>query len=292
MFVKGFKIGLWFIIGALILSVFNHQWNIYQQYRFVSQFIPRVNTSDFQQTKPSFFVPFKVPHAVLLLHSYPQSTEELKPLTTHLKTYQIPYYIPQLTGLGLKDYSLLYKISPQDWVRDAINAYDVLESFAEEISVIGHSSGALLALILAKHRPIKHLILSSPYLVPNSLDRTYKTLLEIPFIYPVFEYFWPVFERTRSSSLTSFTYLTAPSKSLKSLWDLQNMVDLTFMNFQTVTVFLGEKDTSIDLPTTKTIFQTKLKNLSLVLLPKSDHSLLNSLEQSQIFEKIISILRD
>ena len=50
-----------------------------------------------------------------------------------------------LTGFGLADCKLLSQTRHTDWLRDAVLAYDLLKSLAEEVSIVGHSTRASLA---------------------------------------------------------------------------------------------------------------------------------------------------
>lgn len=56
----------------------------------------------------------------------------------------------------------LEQVEAENWFREAIQAYDLLASLADKVSVIGHSNGGALVTYIAQHREVEHLILSGP----------------------------------------------------------------------------------------------------------------------------------
>ena len=63
----------------------------------------------------------------------------------------------------------------QDWIRSAMEAYDLLTHVADKISIVAHSTGAPLAVYVASHakksHPISELVLSGPNIVHNTAGR-------------------------------------------------------------------------------------------------------------------------
>jgi carboxylesterase len=135
----------------------------------------------YEESSPQFFDPReKHKHGVLLIHGFSASTNEFQHLTGLLQEKQIPYYIPMLTGFGIDTTDNLRHISTKDWLRDVINAYRLLSSVCEEVSIVAHSMGCTLALYLAQNYPVKNLVLSAPYIMAKSNQILLKKMLLTP----------------------------------------------------------------------------------------------------------------
>jgi pimeloyl-ACP methyl ester carboxylesterase len=175
-----FSIGI-LILGFLLLLVI---LKLYDNYKISKRKIIFTSFSEieelgcFKDTQPIFHTgETRVEHAVLLIHGFSASVNEFKLLSKKLKENKIPFYAPMLTGFGLDEYHLLKNIRAKDWLRDVVNAYDLLDNFAENVSVVGHSMGGLLALYLASSKRINKLILTAPYLVHKKSHSLMKYLL-------------------------------------------------------------------------------------------------------------------
>jgi len=68
----------------------------------------------------------------------------------HAQT-QMTVWLPALTGFGTKPEDL-FRITFDDWRRDAYKGVDRLRKDCDEVFVVGHSMGGLLAVLLASER--------------------------------------------------------------------------------------------------------------------------------------------
>jgi len=213
----------------------------------------------FEQSRPQIFTGVKAPHAVLLLHGYSGSTYEWKTVVAGLKAAGIPYYAPLMTGYGLNNFDLLSSVKAADWLRDAENAYQVLAAIADEVSVVGHSTGANLAIHVASRNPVKHLVLSGPNLYPAASDGWVKSLTDTPVLGSLIAFLHPVFVKpTRpgrtfsvdtldpANSRNTLTYPTLPSGTLKEMYAVQDTSDITKAQFEDLTILYGEQDMTVD----------------------------------------------
>lgn len=99
--------------------------------------------------------------AVLFIHGFTGSTNEVQPLVDYLEERQKEwiYATPTLTGHG--EQLNLKGIQASHWMRDVENAYRELEKQADEIIVIGFSMGGVLALYLALRYKVEKIVLLS-----------------------------------------------------------------------------------------------------------------------------------
>ena len=105
-----------------------------------------------RQPKPLFLKASQ--QAVLLLHAYTSTIQDMKALAKFLHQHGYTCYAPSYAGHGLTiDEFLDYTTA--DWWQDTYNAYQLLENQGyKHIAVIGVSLGAILSLKLTEHFPI------------------------------------------------------------------------------------------------------------------------------------------
>ncbi len=265
---------------------------------------PIEDLGTFEEALPRFHAgPSKQPHAVLLLHGYSASTDEFTTLTQALRQAGIPHHAPMLTGFGLADCKLLSQTRHTDWLRDAVLAYDLLKSLAEEVSIVGHSTGASLAAYVAQHRRVKHLVLSGPNLIPSAEDLKYKTLLRTPVLATLLPWLIPFFSKPVRPGRTAPTdtldpeaaarcchYEALPTSSLIASYDLQDLVDLSAVRYETLTILHGEHDVTVDVRALLEQLERASIDHQEILIPNSGHNILEDYEKDAATARILRIL--
>ncbi len=267
-------------------------------------FSPLHEIGAFPETLPLFFPgPVRHDHAVLLLHGYSASTEEFRLLAQALRQQGLAHFAPMLTGFGLTDMHLLYPVRASDWLRDAVNGFDLLAGLADRVSVVGHSHGGTLALLLAQQRPVQHLILTGPNLISSQRDRRYKKLLATPLLSRCVSTLLPVVLKPRrrgkqrnadtlnpQSARRSFHYPAIPTASLRVLWEMQGMVDIAAARFHRLTIMYGAQDQTIDLPATQEYFTRRHIPHQTFIWPNSAHNVLEDHDQDEVVRRMVEIL--
>lgn len=271
-----------------------------------SQFTLVSNLNTFKESQPRAYCGYvKSKHAVLLLHGYSASPDEFQCLFEELKAAGIPYYAPLCTGFGMNDFHLLYNIKPSDWVRDAINGYDFLTAIADDISVVGHSNGGALATYVAQNRPVKHLVLIGPNLMVQPEDELYKKLLGLPLISHFIECIVPLFKkpvrsgritnvdtRDPDAALRTFHYPFLPLHSLKVLWSVQDMIDITKANFKTLTLMFGEDDHSVDIHSLVRLLDREKIAYNKFSFRNSGHNVLEDYDKEAAVKVIVKVITE
>ncbi len=102
-------------------------------------------------------------HAVLGLHGFGGYPGELALSVRLLAEKGISAYVPRLPGHGT-DQEDFDQSTGEQWYATAKEAYLELKEHYETVSVIGHSMGGVLALLLAEEFTIERMVLMAPAL--------------------------------------------------------------------------------------------------------------------------------
>ena len=104
----------------------------------------------------------------LMLHGFMGSPVSSHDMATFLAERGITVHCPLLPGHGNLPQKL-YNISRRDWIAEAEEALQKLRDFTDQIFIIGHSMGAVLAAYLvSKNNDIRGMIMLAPlYDVPD-----------------------------------------------------------------------------------------------------------------------------
>jgi carboxylesterase len=113
--------------------------------------------------------------AVLLVHGFTASTQEVEGLAHFLASKGFSVSVPLLAGhnTSFDDFS---KTSASDYLRSVREAYDELDGY-ESIDVLGLSFGAILAIELASTRPVRKVVLLAPAFCLVGLSARFTGLL-------------------------------------------------------------------------------------------------------------------
>jgi len=275
-----------FIIAGHIRGRKNLQINILHFKKFTFDEI----SGEFEVAKPVASFAGEKKHGVLLLHGFSASPQEFRFIIPLLIQKNIPFYAPRLTGFGIANVVTLQSVKAVQWLRDSLDAYDLLKQQVDEISIVGHSMGGLLAALVSQQREVKKLVLSAPYLVENENHSFRKKLLKTPGVLGLMSLFLPV---VRKSSIEHnsdrFVYHAVPLHSIKALWDLHGLLNYEKLKKE-IFLLSGSSDN-----TTNNRMNTKIlteKNISVMKFEfkKSGHNIFEDVESGEVAQKVIEIL--
>jgi len=94
-------------------------------------------------------------------------------------------YAPRTLGWGRTNFDEAQKVRWQDWVVAALEALEVVCAVSEDVVIVGHSTGAIIAmLVLQRARPksISRCVLTGPNLCSPSDDLPIKNILLHPIV--------------------------------------------------------------------------------------------------------------
>jgi esterase/lipase len=107
--------------------------------------------------------------AVLFLHGFSASPLEFTPLTEQLSSNSgVPIISPLFSGHG-QDPNAMLNVKAEDWLFESLRAYEISKRIADHVDVIGSSTGATLAYIVAAmgDAQFEHIVLMSPNFGPK-----------------------------------------------------------------------------------------------------------------------------
>ena len=240
---------------------------------------------------------------VLLLHGFSSSTEEFEYLLKEFQEKGISYYAPMLTGFGLTSFDLMYKVNAEDWLRDAVNAYDVLAGVVEKVNIIGHSTGSVLAAYVAQVREVKNIIQIGPNFFSTKADELSKKLICNNFIFTIVQWLFPITKKpVRPGRVTCCDTLDPVSaqngvhyqaisiKSVREMWELTEKVCLEKMRFEKLTLIYGENDITVNIKQLIDTLKAKEIRFNIFEIPNSAHNVLKDYGSKEAIKIICNLL--
>jgi len=229
-------------------------------------------------------------HGVLLLHGFSASPQEFRFIIPLLKENNIPFYAPRLTGFGIANLITLESVKAVQWLRDSLDAYDLLNQQVEEVSIVGHSMGGLLATLVSQQRDVKKLVLSAPYLVENDNHSFRKKMLKTPGVLYLMSLFLPVVKKSSiDQNSDRFVYHAVPLQSIKALWDLHGLLDYGKIK-QEIFLLAGRLDNTTNNGMNAKILTGKNIAFKKYEFEKSGHNIFEDVEREEVAQKVIEIL--
>jgi len=263
----------------------------------------------YMDAQPEFYIAQpKRPYGVLLLHGFSVSAQAFSTLFEPLKQAEINFYAVTLTGYGMRSPHLIENVRYTDWLRDAIDAYDLLAKTVDKVHVVGSSLGCALSLILSRYRPVNKMILLGPalYLEPelNWLVR----LGDLPIIRTIGWWFYPFYTKklcvdqtgksgklalcSIASLLRTFHYSTFPISVAPAVDQTLRHVDLKFARFKKLYIFYGEKDEVVDINSLFTLLKKNHIDYVSKCYENSSHMLALDYDSDQVVKDVIHALQE
>lgn len=107
----------------------------------------------------------------LVMHGFMASPGEVNWAGAHLAEAGYTVYVPRLTGHGINP-DHMKRMRWQDWFGHVLDGYHLLNQQCEQIYLVGHSMGGLLALLLAASQDVAGLVVAAtPVEIPDPLMR-------------------------------------------------------------------------------------------------------------------------
>ncbi len=281
-------------IALFFLTRISDRKAIDASHRHFHHFSKIHETATFKETMPRFNEPRpKVKLGILLLHGFSASTSEFNSLYPELDKRSTLYYAPALSGFGADSINELKNVSAEQWLRDGEKGYLLLSEMAEEISIIAHSMGSLIALYLAGKYPVKKLILTSPYLECKKEHRKFASIMKYPAFGKIFMFLNPIVKKNSKKDLEEiamsgrFVYSAVPVQAIKELWRLTDLIDFRNVKNSKIIALFGKKETTIEIDKAIEKLKSASTELNIRIFENSGHNLLEDVESGQIRDIII-----
>ncbi len=262
-----------------------------------NSFTPIDNTLYYEETKPLLFPGSRDSgKGVLFIHGFSASSTEFNILLPDLEKQNIPYYSLSLSGFGSSAPEKLKTVVYEDWIYDAIKGYEIVSKLSDNVIVVAHSMGCLLALYLASKYKLKNIILTSPYLTYKQSHKWYARVIASRAMLSLFVLFRPyVFKKSRSQELSDtkskrFVYRAVPTQAISQLWKLSEIIEDIKLDAKKISVLVGANDTTIETESVKTKLE-KLKVLpDIHTFKNSGHNLFEGEEKVEVKKILLEIL--
>lgn len=218
---------------------------------------------------------------LLMVHGFLASPAELRPMAQEFIDQGHPVMGVRLKGHGTSPWDLRERCW-EDWLQSVRQGYRILSAFADQIAIIGFSSGGALSLHLAAEQPEK---LAGVASVSAPIKFRNKNMVFVPLVHRVNKIMrqLPTIEqglmtfRENQSEHPHINYRNIP---IRGLYELTRMVDDLEKQLPhitcPVTVIQGDNDHVVD-PKSAAIIERKLGSgdKSLHMVPSDRHGILN-----------------
>lgn len=281
------------LIALLVVIHLRASYLYRQSEKYLRAFQRDWRTHQFVESATEFYVPEKkFEKGVLLIHGFSASPDEFRELKKALKADGIPYLSPRLTGFGLKTPVKLKDVEPEDWLNDALNAYRQLDAVCNEVEVVAHSMGSMIALLLTTAADIKKVVVTAPYLMPKKKHQKYVNILHRPVMYHIFRLFRPVVVKSLpEESGRRLVYHTVPVQAIAALWKLSAILSKSSLNISSLNVFFGSMDNTIEEEEARKFLSSKSLSPRYHTYKESGHNILEDRESEEVVKQIMGIIR-
>jgi carboxylesterase len=231
------------------------------------------------------------PHGVVLIHGFPGSPAEMRPLGEALAAHGFSVLAPLLPGHGTTVEDLA-RVAWTDWAVAVAEAHELLTGRCQRVSVAGLSLGALLTLNLAAERPVESLVVySPPILIDNPLFRLSRLYGWIPAAIP--QSWTNTAPADPEINRRTWYYESIP---LRSIHQVHLLTDHVRRQLPAVTapalVFMSRHDASVRLESGEIVLnEIGSTDKTLVTLTESGHNPLIDREREFVYEETAHFFR-
>ncbi len=236
----------------------------------------------------------------LLLHGFSGMPIGLGELANHIEKLGLPYRSPTLRGHGANTPNALLDVKWTDWISDAEKAMSEVLEETEKVTIIGHSMGGMIALILAAKysNKIDSIIVaggSTKIVSPFGPGRPLNFLAPIVLRLKSKWDLKPVF--TDPNSVRNDTgYEWVPTITFLQLFELIKETQKRLPEVTVPTLILHSKNDSSNSPDGARILyssiSTPVEKKRLVWFEKTEHVMFLDCEEEVIIKTVIEFIQD
>ena len=243
----------------------------------------------------TIFLPSSSKRGVVLIHGFTGSPSEMFDLGKFLNENNFQVEIPILPGHGTKPEDL-NQIKKEDWIKAVNQSVERMFSVCDEISLIGLSLGAMLAIIVASQtKKIKSLIcISSPYWIHNRWKHSLLSFLDKTSLWK----FIPLKKINKNYHAIQygenrFSYDIYPFQGIRSLVQTIDEAKTVLFQIQQPVFFIHSQSDSISSFKNLNGFLKKLpKQPTILPLKNFNHVITCDPKRAEIFPDILNFLNN
>lgn len=286
----------WSIIILFVLNYFYHKrvkrWFNYSMkrkgYRLISQL------QRYDEAEPIVcFHGIKYDKTVIALHGFTASPAEGKSLAKELRKLKINYIFPALSGFGIENIHTLNHTHWSNWVREIYDQVVIMKQCSKEVTLMGHSFGAIVALYVATILPVDKLILTSPYLsIGPTARKKFIKLFSMRYIRHFLSLLLPYLPK-RENLITDdrFEHLLIPNKPFIQMHDLMNLINYNSIKCKEIHLLIGQKDSVINTHDILDRFKKANLDIHVITYANSRHDLYMEEDKEKVLKDIIHLIK-
>lgn len=225
--------------------------------------------------------------ACLLIHGFTSTPGELYELGKKINENGYTVLGVRLKGHGTT-VEEMNNCTYEDWIESCVEGYKRLKQNYDNISVIGHSMGSLLALNIAENYEIDKVIALSPPIVVKDKRAKFACIVKYFIKYTK----WKEKERPEEEKKYLLGYNKVP---LKSVHELNKLTSLVRRNLNKVNkpllIVHSHNDQTVDEKSIEILSSNvSSKVVEKVFLNKSGHNITVECEKEKVFNSVIRFL--
>ncbi|MFX0093529.1 MAG: alpha/beta hydrolase [Candidatus Hodarchaeota archaeon] len=231
---------------------------------------------------------------LLLLHGAGGGcTWDLKEFAKKAQEREFTVWLPALPGFGTKSSDLL-GIKFDDWLNTASEGVERLRDICSSVSIVGHSMGGLISLVLAaRDKQITSVVCwAAPWKVKSLLLPVLPLISSIPFVRRIIPEFYPTPAPARLKDMGWVGYDRIPTAlgfvMLNAFKQLQSSISNASCP---VFVVQGSKDESVKSQSAQEIFR-RLSNLQkkIWIIEGATHPLMQDFCKEELFQRSLDFI--
>lgn len=244
------------------------------------------------------------PLGVLLLHGFSGGPDTFTTLEPALRQLSMPVAAPQLRGHGQASPQALEGITWADWLADASGALADLRAEAgagnETVTVVGHSMGALLAVLLAAEQPaaIDSLVLvATPLQLASPLAPGKPLGVLVPLLGRLLRR-WPLPKDFADPALAAHdrSYPWVPMDALLSFLELSGVARQRLAEVHQPALILHSRVDRVVAPAAAELLAAEIGTPRTLMrtawFERSGHELLRDVEQAAVIDTVVAFVAE
>jgi carboxylesterase len=240
------------------------------------------------------------PFGILILHGFASSLDSVRAIDSTLHPLGYPICMPALRGHGQSSPEALRGATWWDWLSDADASLQALLAEAQNVIVVAHSMGTLLALHLAANHPgkIDSLILAA---TPLQLVSPLASGRPLHFLLPIARRLftkWDLPPEYADRSLAQFdtNYHWAPMDAISSFLEFSQLTQERLPEVHVPVLILHSRQDHTAAPQSAEMLyrqiSTPLEQKSIVWFQKTSHEMFQDCESTAVCRKILDYVRE
>jgi carboxylesterase len=244
----------------------------------------------------------KSPLGVLIIHGFTSSLDCVSGIREPLEALGIPTRMPVLRGHGAESPEALRNVRWTDWVTDSAVALQELRGEAEQVMIVGHSMGTLVAVVLgaenARGTFLDSLVLAAPAVqLTSPMAPGNRFSFMIPLMRRVLKK-WKMHPTYADESLVQYdtNYRWAPMEAVMELLTFSGTARNRLPEISLPTLIIQSRnDTTVAPQSADIVYEgiaTPAEHKRIVWFERTEHEMFRDCEQDEVVQTIAEFVQE